>query len=83
MESLFDQAIDMCMSRVGNMCKDKESMDRVYASVLAPFTEYLTERFAWFIRVVQCFMVVVVLQTVLIMFLVWYVRKPVSIPVTS
>lgn len=73
--SLIDQAVDMCMDRVGTLCRDKDTMDKVYATVLEPFTVYLTNRFSWFIRVVQSFMVLLVLQTILIMFLVWNFRS--------
>jgi type IV secretory pathway TrbL component len=81
MDSLFDQAITMCVEKVGTMCEDKDTMDKIYASILTPFTEYLTNRFSWFIRVVQCFMVLLVLQTILIMFLVWHVRSISSVTI--
>lgn len=75
MDELIDQALDHCVERLGTMTSDDTRMDRVYASVLAPFMTYLTSRFAWFIRAVQSFMSLMVVQTLLMLMLLYNVRS--------
>lgn len=75
MDSLIDQAVQCGVDRIKTMCEDEAKMDAVYTAILAPFTKYLSDRFSWFLRVVQCFMMLIVLQTILILFLVWHVRR--------
>lgn len=75
MDSLLDQAVEMAVARITTMCEDEEKMNAIYASILTPFTKYLTEKFSWFLRMVQSFMVLIVLQTILILFLVYSVRQ--------
>lgn len=74
---LFDQVVDTFVEKIARLCEDKDKMERVYSVVLSPFMVYLAERFAWFVRAVQCLMSLIVLQTVLIMFLVVHVRSSV------
>lgn len=75
MESLIDQAVQIGVDRITVMCEDKEKMDAIYTAVLTPFTTYLTERFSWFLRAVQSLVTLIVLQTILILFLVYSVRR--------
>jgi type IV secretory pathway TrbL component len=80
MDSLIDQAVQMGVDRITTMCEDEEKMNAIYASILTPFTKYLTERFSWFLRTVQSFMMLIVLQTILILFLVYSVRRSPYLP---
>lgn len=75
MDELIDQALDHCIDRVGTLTTDDDRMERVYATVLTPFMSYLSARFAWFIRAVQCFMSLMIVQTVLILFLLYQIRS--------
>lgn len=63
-DGLLDQFIDYCS-------KD-ESRQKLEARVLRPALQYLAERFAWGIRVFQAVAVLVLIQTVV---LLWVLMK--------
>lgn len=75
MEDLIDQAVSIAVDKMGTICEDREKMDQIYSAILTPFMGYLAERFSWFVRAVQGLMILIVIQTLLILFLVYHVRS--------
>lgn len=64
---MFQQVADSVIDRFVEYCaRDK---DRLEARVLRPAMQYLAERFAWCIRVFQAVAVLVLIQTVVLLWL--------------
>lgn len=65
------------MDSVVDYCSRESTRERLENRVLAPLMQYLSDRFAWSVRVFQAIALLVLLQTlILVWLLVREVRRP-------
>lgn len=79
MDSLLNNAFDGLLA----YCRREDTRTRLEADVLAPVSRYLASRFAWSVRVCQVVVVLVLLQTAVLLWLLFReLRRSVSGPAT-
>jgi hypothetical protein len=78
---VVSQVLDSVVDKVVEYCSRDDTRSRLEAKVLAPAVRYVADKFAWGVRVFQVVAVLVLIQTlVLLWLLVRDMRRPVALP---
>ena len=57
------------MDNVIDYCKRQDTRDAIDAKILTPLVRYLAERFSWSVRLFQLVVVLVLVQTILLLWM--------------
>ncbi len=74
-DELIDQALRKAVERAGELCKDEETMHALFDGVLEPVVRHVTIKFAWLVYAIEVLALMVVIQTLLVCLVLYYVRK--------
>jgi hypothetical protein len=66
----MNQVIESVVSKVVEVCCKDETRSKLEDKVLAPAVAYVADRFSWGVRVFQVVAVLVLIQTVLLLWLI-------------
>lgn len=61
--------VDQAVSKVAEYCAQDETRAKLEARIVGPALRYLTDRFAWGVRLVQAVVVLVFVQTLILVWL--------------
>lgn len=72
--------LDSLVSNVVDYCSREDTRTQLESRVLAPMMRYLTDKFAWCVRLFQAVAVLVLVQTLL---LLWLLARELRRPVVG
>ena len=72
---MLDKLFDSVVHNVTEYCSREDTRRRLEAQVLAPLLSYLGERFAWGVRLFQVVAVLVLIQTLVLLWLLGLVSS--------
>lgn len=72
MDELIDQAFSKVVERAGILCRDEKNVHAIFDGVLEPVVRHVSVKFAWLIEVLAA---LVILQTLLICVVLYYIRR--------
>lgn len=63
--------VENALAKVVDYCSRDETRQRLESQVLAPAMRYLADKFAWGARLFQAVAILMLVQTLLLMWLLW------------
>lgn len=68
--------LDSVVSKVLDYCAKEETRARLESEVLAPVLKYMTDKFAWGVRIFQLVAVLVLIQTIILLYMLLRPLRP-------
>ena len=75
MNEVLDQVISKGISKGFEYCSNEENVRRLEETFLTPIIQHISRRFAWLTYSFQTMTILIILQTILIVYLVIMVRN--------
>jgi hypothetical protein len=73
------QVLDSVLTKVVDYCGQERTREQLEAKVLAPAIKYIADRFSWGVRIFQVVAVLVLIQTVILLWLLLRdMRRPLA-----
>lgn len=71
---MIDELLDQCITKLIDYVEKEDNAKRLESKILAPLMRHMTQKFAWLSYSFQTVAALVVLQTLLILYLVFKVH---------
>lgn len=72
---MLDKLLDQVFEKAGEYCADPENRFKISEKLLAPVIQTLSVRFQWLFNCLQALAALLVVQTILLVWILFTVRK--------